>query len=422
MQPLARKTPAVPRAGFAAGDVPRSGAEGGAAQPRYVHTPSICWRGDRKVIEFRGDTHQGEAVIKAERKAKITRKIVDSLNWLGRSKEAKALATCGDFFDIWHRKRPGRVVGDLKLLPCPCNSVFCPDCANRRSRPLQKKLLRLVNKPGRSYWFLTLTVPSQQNMTRQDITEITEKFGKLWKSWVFRRVEVASGKAFKISGGVRSVECTYNERSGWHPHIHVLLECPKTLPSWWLVLVKAEWEKITGDAKYVHLTPAYGQTKRGRKMRGRLNYRALRELCKYVTKCAEFAAEPLLVGEFLDAFKDAKRIQCFGSFLTADGSEREPGEDELVIAEQTLAADGYQKLPLRAHADDIETLPDGTKQLKFAFLERVTAVLDNMEESPPWELTAQEFAPDDQRRIGFSGALPEKRETDTLTLFGESAA
>jgi hypothetical protein len=410
MQLEAGKLPPVPRAGFAAGGE----AEGGRAPARYVHKIGTS----SKVFGFRGSSAEGREIQRRDTRDKLTQQVVNSLNRCGREKQAKALATCGEWFDVW--ARPG---GQVRLLPCPCDSMFCPECANRRSRPLIKKLSAMVNRPTRTYWFLTLTVPNVENLSRYDIEEISGQFAELWKSWVFQEFEDEQGIKRKIHGGVRSIECVYEPASkSWHPHIHVLFEGPKRLPPWWLVLLKAAWERITGGARYLRLQRAYTVTKRGKKKFNHLNGSALREVCKYVTKCAEFAGDHLLVGEFLNAFRGVRRIQCFGSFhgAAAREFEREPGEDDRGVSETEtcLADEGYRRLPFRAHIGDTEILSDGTRQLTFDFMERVNAYVENG--SPPWELSPAPEVSSEQKRIGFSGAMPEK-SVPQPRLFADAA-
>jgi len=400
LQPLAGKLPPAPRAGFAAGGE----AEGGRAEARYVHTD----RNISQVQGFRGHSAGGREIERQNRRDKLTHKVVASLNRCGREEQAKALATCGEWFDVWARPS-----GEVKLLPCPCDSIFCPDCANRRSRPLIKKLAGMVNKKGRSYWFLTLTVPNVENLSRYDISEISEQFAKLWSSWVFQEFEDENRVTQRIYGGVRSIECVYEPKTkSWHPHIHVLFEAPRRLPCWWLVLLKHAWLAITGDARYLHLQRAYSVTKRGKKKYNRLTAKALLEVVKYVTKCVEFAGDHLLVDEFLHAFKGHRRIQCFGSFhaAAARGEAREPGEDskEVLEAESSLFDDGFRRLPFRAHFKDIEILPDGSRQLSFDFMARVRGYVQATD--LPWALSAPPDVLETKRRIKFTGALPERSE------------
>ena len=392
------KLPPATRAGFAAGGE----AEGGRAVARYVHT-------DRNISQaqaFSGTSREGEDINRRNRRDKLTQQVVNSLNRCGREKQAKALATCGEWFDVWAKPN-----GQVKLLPCPCDSIFCPECAHRRSTPLIKKLKGMVNKRGRSYWFLTLTVPNVEILSRWNISQISEQFAKLWDSWVFQEWEDENRVTHRIFGGVRSIECVYEPKTkSWHPHIHVLFEAPARLPGWWLVLLKYAWTLITGDARYLHLQRAYSLTRRGKKKYNRLNVKALCELVKYVTKCAEFAGNHFLVDEFVRAFKGVRRIQCFGSFhgRAAEQEIREPGDDTEEISREAkqLTTEGYRRLPFRARLSDTELQRDGTRQLTFSFMERVREYIECAD--PPWELTPAPEVSIGQTRIEFAGAMPEK--------------
>jgi len=271
----------------------------------------------------------------------------------------------------------------------------------------------MVNRPGRSYWFLTLTVPNVENLSRMDISNISDQFAELWNSWVFQEVEDEKGKPFRFYGGVRSIECVYEPGSkSWHPHIHVLLEGPRRLPAWWLTLLKAAWLRVTGDARYLHLERAYTVTKRGKKKYNHLKANALREVCKYVTKCAEFAGDHFLVDEFLRAFRGVRRIQCFGSFYGAQEKkfEREPGDECQPDPEvrMRLCDKGYRRLGLRAPLSETEMLSDGSRQFTFAFHQTIDAYLESC--GPPWELTPEPPVTSEQKRIEFAGAMPEKSE------------
>jgi plasmid rolling circle replication initiator protein Rep len=400
LQPFGDKLPPAPRAGFA------TGGEGGtgARAARYVHKIGTS----PKLLVFKGTTAGGADKARRNRRDELVEQVIGSLNRCGREKQAKALATCGEWFDVWHKSG-----GQVKLLPCPCDSMFCPDCANRRSMPLIKKLSKMINRPGRSYWFLTLTVPNTEDLRRWDINKIGEQFTELWNSWVFQGWDDQAGDGRRIFGGVRSIECVYDKGSNsWHPHIHVLFEAPRKLPRYWLSWVKLKWRMVTGDSRYVHLERAYTFTKRGKKKFNHLNAKALREVCKYVTKCAEFAGDHLLVDEFLSAFKGVRRIQCFGSFhgAAAREFERIPGEDETGISEVEvrLRDRGYRRLPFKAHISDTVLCADGTRQLTFSFMDRVRAYEECAD--PPWELTPFEPQHVGQSQIEFAGAISAESE------------
>ncbi len=181
------------------------------------------------------------------------------------------------------------------------------------------------------------------------------------------------------------MECVYSVKRGdWHPHLHALIELPKDHPDEWLDKIKAEWLRITGDAKVLRLDAIYGRTKRGKKMRNTVNRAGLKEVVKYVTKAAAFSRSPERVCEFLRAFKGLRRIQTFGAFHGARKDvDREPGDDGIELkcsCGKTHYHDQFQWSGRPVHISETETLPDGTRQLKWDFWQTVCG---SVEESPP---------------------------------------
>jgi len=176
--------------------------------------------------------------------------------------------------------------------------------------------------------------------------------------------------------------------------------------------LRAEWERITGNAKYLKLQPLYRVSRRGKKILGKPDRKALRELVKYVTKAVCFAGEPALVNELVEAFTGVRRIQAFGSFLgVMKEEEREPGDDRELF-ECRHCGDSHQWKDCQdegvATANEVEQLPDGSWQLRFDFVREMRESVPG--ESPPWGLVPQYIPNFDQIRIEFAGAMPEKSE------------
>lgn len=400
LQLEAGKLPPVPRAGFAAGGE----AEGGRAEARYVHNIDTS----SQAVAFRGTSNEGVELQRDVRREKLVRRVINSLNRAGFEKKAKELKECGAWFDVWIHPN-----GDRKLVPFPCGSIFCPSCANLRSRRLQKKLLSKVNRADRSYWSLTLTVPNIERLDKFEVLSLMKNWSKLWKSSTFQSFAGEKGELLRIYGAVRSVEVTYNVKSqSWHPHLHVLFEAPRKLPLSWLDLLKAAWSRLNGCDCYVHLDRAYSRTKRGEKKFGKLNRRAIREFCKYVTKSADFADDYVLVGDFVRAFESVRRIQGYGSFLGEDSGEPEGGPGEFVPdlghEGHSLGDRGYFRFPIRVHVSQCVCDANGQLCLGFDFEQ----VIERHYEinGPPWELTPEPVVSTEQKRIEFAGAMPEKSE------------
>ena len=369
------------------------------------------------MIEFHGTTQEGREIVHRRNRAKHLQDLKDSLDRTGHEKEAHALWTCGRYFSV------GRCPdGGHRLAPNPCNSMFCADCAARRSRSLQSRVLSKCQKKGRSYFFLTLTVPNIERLTRGQVDHLIDCFARLRKTRTWKNVKpsrsgttdgASNGEAQGISGGVYSVECVYNKvKNNWHPHIHALIELPTgKISEAWLDSLKAEWFSITGNAKYLHLMRVYGRSKSGKKLHRRVNRKSLKELVKYVTKCADFADQPDRVSEFLEAFRDVKRIQSFGSFLkVVVEAEREPGDDRGLLAcscggEHRHSEFKWFRSPV--HISQTVLMSDGSRQLKFDFARELES--SQPEEPPPWEMTAQQVATSEQKGIEFSGPLPDQQ-------------
>lgn len=383
--------------------VGRGGGEG-SAERGYLDTPI----GTSSVEVYKGTTREGFALLRRRRRAKLIVQMYHTLIAAGRGKQAKALIGCGR----WFRKFRSPC-GSLHLEPFPCDSIFCPECADRRSKKLQKQVLAKVNRPGKSYWLLTLTVPNEPYLTRRFISQLVEWFAELRESYEWRVIPLAKGEAGGISGGVYSIEATFNrERGDWHPHLHILIEAPKVLPRWWIFSIRARWEQITEGAKVVHLARVFGVAKDGRRLKRKLNERGLRELVKYATKCADFADSPERVDEFLNAFRNVRRIQSFGSFFGVEqAAEREPGLDDVkpVGCEcgRCVALDFIFE-PGLVHISETIVGLDGRRQLRFDF---VREMRDAENHSPPAEDLVLEPAPvaaGEQIAIEFHGFLPEQ--------------
>lgn len=105
-----------------------------------------------------------------------------------------------------------------------CSSVWCcPVCSAHiraeRAAELEDGVAQF-REDGGSLLFLTLTL---QHARGDDLADL---LAALYSSW--RRVQQSSGwrtrrERLGLVGFVRSLEVTYSNRAGWHPHVHVLL-------------------------------------------------------------------------------------------------------------------------------------------------------------------------------------------------------
>lgn len=359
---------------------------------------------ENKPLKRSPQVFRGRTIDFLERKRELLRTkvllaVVDSLNKLDRKDEAISLLGCGRWFQA------GRLpCGTVKIVPLHCGSPFCRECARLRAKPYQKKIWDIVRQDKKNIFAMTFTLKSVRDLTRGTIDDLVRFFKEMRERDAWDET---------ILGGFYSIECTWNEKSGWHPHLHVMVKAGGRIPKEWLARVKALWREITGDSYYIHIERMYGVTKNGRKTR-RINERAIKELVKYSTKAADFCEQPQRVGEFLDAFKNVRRLQSFGCFhaanKAADESEREsePQKHEKLLAGCVCGGCTWGQLYLfaKVHIADTVLLNDGTRVLSPEYLAR--AGLD--------ENYLLDSVPVDQRKV----------EADTRAmqalLFRQSAA
>lgn len=303
--------------------------------------------------------------------------------------------------------------GYCEVKPLACDHILCPDCAAERAKPLQKRILARCSASGKALQFLTLTVPNVPELTRELVSKLVKDFARLRRTEVFTCKGKEQDFGSAILGGVFSIESTFDLKTrSWHPHIHVLIEGPQRFTRARLMALKSQWERITGNAKYLRLQPVYRVSRSGKKIFGKADRKALRELVKYVTKVADFATEPALVDEFLTAFKGVRRVQAFGSFLGVfKKEEREVGDETgRFECERCGGTHLYSECVDEgvASLSEVEQLPDGTWQLRFDFVREMRQSVP--ESPPPWELTPVEPVRADQKRLGFAGAMPAESE------------
>lgn len=343
--------------------------DGGGRGGANVHTAletSVPAKDLRAPQVFRGRTIDFLERKRELQRTKILLAVVDSLNKLERHDEAIALLGCGRWFQA------GRLpCGSVKIVPLHCGSPFCRECARLRAKPYQKKIWDIVRADKRNIFAMTFTLKSVRDLTRGTIDDLVAFFKELRERGAWKEL---------IAGGFYSIECTYNEKAGWHPHLHVMVKANAEampngkIPKDWLARVKALWREITGDSYYIHIERMYGMTKNGRKTR-RINERAVKELVKYSTKAADFCEQPQLVGEFLDSFKNVRRLQSFGCFHAANkeaDAQAEPEKQKNVLAGCGCGACTWGQLHLfaKVHIADTVLLNDGTRVLSPEYLAR----------------------------------------------------
>ena len=158
------------------------------------------------------------------------------------------LVTCGSYL-LYHFYP---TVQERRLVSAHfCKTpMLCPLCAIRRGSKtvqtlLQKIEVLLEERPD--------MVPSLTTLTIKNGDDLGERFNHLRSAYrsvmQARRNQLKQGKGrselSKLEAGFASFEITKGERTGWHPHVHVLgfgREVPDA------EVLSREWHKITGDS------------------------------------------------------------------------------------------------------------------------------------------------------------------------------
>jgi len=125
--------------------------------------------------------------------------------------------------------------GHVITVPVYCKNRFCPVCAGPRHRRLRKQLqwycsnVRLL--PGQRLKHVVLTIKSGPDLD-ECVNKLVHSFRKLRQRKWWKK---------HVSGGAYVIEITKSE-SGWHPHIHAVIQ------SWYMPYdaLKANWLKVSG--------------------------------------------------------------------------------------------------------------------------------------------------------------------------------
>ncbi len=102
-----------------------------------------------------------------------------------------------------------------------CGSVWrCPVCSFKITKTRQVevfKLLKFYQQQGNNMTFLTLTLRhSRKASVHYYLKVLLEEFRK------FQRVRRFSEFRKSYIGVIKTLELTYSDRNGWHPHLHLL--------------------------------------------------------------------------------------------------------------------------------------------------------------------------------------------------------
>ena len=122
-----------------------------------------------------------------------------------------------------------------------CHHRLCPDCAPIRGLRLFEAHKRMLGRPNLKH--LVLTFKNVEHLTPEYIDYMNNCFSKFRRRKILRR---------SWRGGVKAFEITYSKQTGFHPHIHALVDGGYVPQD---VLSKM-WLDITGDSSVVWISRA----------------------------------------------------------------------------------------------------------------------------------------------------------------------
>jgi plasmid rolling circle replication initiator protein Rep len=208
---------------------------------------------------------------------------------------ANRMAACGHYLLFRDYFR----LGETKLVKAhTCQlHLLCPLCAHNRAAKSVRayterfEILR-KERPRLKPVLITLTVKNGE-----DLDERFLHLKNAFKNLVDRRRDwLKKGRGFiefcKIEGAVYSFEFTKSEKTGWHPHIHMV-----ALVNDWVDqdMLACEWEEITKDSNIVdvRLIKPRIQMVDGRKVN--MGYaKAFCEVFKYAMKFSDLSYKDTL--------------------------------------------------------------------------------------------------------------------------------
>jgi len=147
----------------------------------------------------------------------------------------------------WHIYYPE--TGLIKIQSNSCRLRFCPMCGDARVSIIAHSCSEFFQKQS-FVRFLTLTLKHSDLSLAEQIRRMKKCYIKLG-----RRV----GWKKYVTGSVAFLHVKWNENTGWHVHLHILLT-GSYLPQKWL---SAEWLKVTGDSPVVHVQAAHSDKELG---------------------------------------------------------------------------------------------------------------------------------------------------------------
>lgn len=178
-----------------------------------------------------------------------------------------------------------------------CRLRICPVCARTRARRLLEAYKHLAGVPHLKH--LVLSEPNVPHLSSATIDRLRRLFKRLRHRKYF---------ADRWRGGLCSLEITYSKITGWHAHLHVLIEGEYIAQT----KIREAWEDICGGQRMVFVQAITGA----------------REAIKYIVKPSDdLVKDPRALRQLLNALQGKRLLTAWGTWY-GEGvpTETEPRE------------------------------------------------------------------------------------------------
>ena len=240
-------------------------------------TPEPCVGGGRDCLGLQGT--KSLPLLDPYKKVRVL-KLAGAVKEAGWIEAGEQIAGCGLMGKRYRCRDCGYewTVGDW------CNHRLCPECGKRRAYALFNAHKRLAGRPNLKH--LVLTFKNVDGLTWETVDWIRNCFTRLRNRKLFKNAWV---------GGVYAIEFTFSKATGWHIHIHALVD-GAFVPQ---AVISRVWKQVTGSSSVVWVTRAKNS----------------RQVLKYVLKPSqELLDDPVALDNLLTVIEGRHFVSGWGKW------------------------------------------------------------------------------------------------------------
>ncbi len=210
--------------------------------------------------------------------------------------------------------------GEIAISRCRCRSRSCPYCSRIRGREVEERCLKLITHCD-SPRFLTLTMKSSPETLSSQLKRLKQCFSRLRRTSEWLK---------HVRGGLSIIEITHNPKTGWHPHIHCVIDGT----FWHQKTISMLWLKITGNSSIVDIRQIWSKVN------------ASKYISKYIAKSwGDESWSDEVLGEMSVSVRGMRVLSTFGhlhGIKTTTKQRGLQGDVEHVCSLYDLYSQAYQ--------------------------------------------------------------------------------